>query len=85
MILLLAFLLFMKLNHKILVVQAVDVIVLVDLWLSEVLPLPVYIKLVMLSGLGYHFAIDVLGKSLEELLLLFSSLDLEFYLVIFLF
>ena len=84
MVLFLAFLLFVELNHKILVVQVVDVIILVDLRLPEVLPLPVYIQLVMLPGLGYHFAIDVLRESLEELFLFFSSLDLKFYSVGFL-
>ena len=76
--------LFVGLDHLILVVELVDVIVLVNSWLSKVPSLPVSILLVVHSGLGLHFDVDGLSISLDEEFLLFFSLNFKFDLVGFL-
>ena len=76
--------LFVVLDHLMRVLELVDVIVLVNSWLSEVLSLPVRILLVVPPGLGLHFDVDVLSISLDEEFLLFFSLNFKFDLVGFL-
>jgi hypothetical protein len=82
--LMVAFFFFVVLNHLILVMKLVDIIVLVNSWLSEILSLSVWILLVVLPGLGLQFGVDVLCISLDKEFLLFFSLNFEFDLVGFL-
>lgn len=78
------FFFFVVLKHLILVMKLLNVIVLVNSWLSEVLSLPVWILLVVLPGLGLHFDVDHLCISLDKEFLLFFSLNFKFDLVGFL-
>ena len=50
----------MGLYHLAAVVKLADIIVLVNSWLSEILSLSVWVLLVVPSGLGHHFDVDVL-------------------------
>lgn len=75
------FFFFVVLYHLVLVMKLVDVIVLVNSWLSEILSLSVWVLLVILPGLGLQFDVDVLCISLDKEFLLFFSLNFEFDLV----
>jgi hypothetical protein len=79
-----AFFFFMGLYHLVAVMKLVDIIVLVNSWLSEILSLSVWVLLVVLSGLGRHFDVDVLCISFDKEFLLFFSLNFKFDLVGFL-
>jgi len=82
--LMMKFFFFMSLYHLVAVMKLVDIIVLVNSWLSEILSLSVWVLLVILSGLRHHFDVDVLYISFDKEFLFFFSLNFKFNLIGFL-